>query len=134
MSRIWKKSRKQQVERQKVHLYLQIVVLEASFRMSPFFKLNLSERRTSSKILKLIGHAEPSEPLVGILFFFHETDESNLNMGQGKALNYNVVDAYAKLLALLVRYMNGGGTTELLNLIESKKAVVRKQQSEIKTN
>ena len=70
----------------------------------------------------------------GILFFFHETDESNPNMGQGKALNYNVVDAYAKLLALLVRYMNGGGTTELLNLIESKKAVVRKQRSEIKTN
>lgn len=31
---------------------------------------------------------------------------------KGKVLNYNVVDAYAKLLALLVRYMNGGGTAD----------------------
>jgi len=31
---------------------------------------------------------------------------------KGKPLNYNVVDAYAKLLALLIRYMNGGGTPE----------------------
>jgi len=34
------------------------------------------------------------------------------NMMKGKVLNYTVIDAYAKLLALLVRYMNGGGTTE----------------------
>jgi len=31
---------------------------------------------------------------------------------QGTVLNYNVVDAYAKLVALLIRYMNGGGTQE----------------------
>jgi len=41
------------------------------------------------------------------------TDASNEQGAmKGKVLNYNVVDAYAKLLALLVRYMNGGGSPE----------------------
>uniref|UniRef100_A0A7R9Z6V1 CCR4-Not complex component Not1 C-terminal domain-containing protein n=1 Tax=Pseudictyota dubia TaxID=2749911 RepID=A0A7R9Z6V1_9STRA len=31
---------------------------------------------------------------------------------QGKALNYTVIDAYAKLISLLIRHMNGGGSTE----------------------
>uniref|UniRef100_A0A7S2AA89 CCR4-Not complex component Not1 C-terminal domain-containing protein n=1 Tax=Trieres chinensis TaxID=1514140 RepID=A0A7S2AA89_TRICV len=31
---------------------------------------------------------------------------------QGKALNYGVMDAYAKLVSLLIRHMNGGGTME----------------------
>jgi len=34
------------------------------------------------------------------------------NIMKGKVLNYTVIDAYAKLLGLLVRYMNGGGSAE----------------------
>mmetsp|Transcript_25184 Transcript_25184/g.73927 ORF Transcript_25184/g.73927 Transcript_25184/m.73927 type:complete len:2663 (-) Transcript_25184:304-8292(-) len=31
---------------------------------------------------------------------------------KGKALNYMVIDAYAKLISLLIRHMNGGGSTD----------------------
>jgi len=41
-----------------------------------------------------------------------ETSSAINQNTKGNVLNYNVIDAYAKLASLLVRYMNGGGSPE----------------------